>query len=245
MAALRTELAALRRDHQGLLDRLGLLPGEEGAPAPEFLQFDAEAIGIRQGNMRLPIVMRAHEDSASIVFIDKNNCVRGEFIIDDAGFRIETRNSEHQLTFQLAEAVDGTGQMCVCDAQGHPRAGLRVNEHGGVVNVIDTQGKPQAFLLGTPTGGEVMAVSPAHRASATMKATLQGGMFTVHEPGGQLMGFLSGNANTGGLSIYGPHGSLAAGILATEEGGGMIFNDINGDFVAKLPEPPAGEDAEE
>ena len=245
MSALHAELTELRRDHRQLLDRLGLRPDEEGGPTPPYLHFDAECIAIREDKVRLPIVMRAHEDHASIVFMDQNSCVRAEFIIDAAGFRFETRNAQHELTFQLAEAADGSGQMCVCDGRGRPRAGMRVNEHGGVVNVIDPQGKPQAFLLGTPTGGEVMTVSPAHQASATMKATLEGGLFTVHEPGGQLMGFLSGNAQTGGLSIYGPHGMVAATMVATDAGGGIVFNDINGDFMAKLPEEPAVEEPDE
>jgi hypothetical protein len=236
LATFRAELAALRQDHVKLLDRIGLVPDEDGEPAPEYLHFDAECIAIRKDARRLPIVMRAHDDHASIVFMDKNSRVRAEIRIDDNGPCFEMRNADGKLTFQLTEAVDGSGQLCVCDAEGRARAGMRVNEHGGVVNVVDTQAKPQAFLLGTPQGGEVFAVNAMHRASATMKATNVGGMVCVHEPSGQLMGFLSATTDTGGVSIYGPHGALAAGMLATNEGGGIVFNDIDGQPRAKLRE---------
>src|SRR5258708_17502329 len=99
------------------------------------------------------------------------------------------RNAEGKLIFQLVEADDGSGQLCVCDADGRPRAGMRVNEHGGVVNVVDKEAKPQACLLGTAQGGEIFAVNAMHRASATMKATARGGIVSVSESSGQLMGF--------------------------------------------------------
>lgn len=236
LTALRAELTELRRDHQRLLDKIGLLPDEEGGPNPRYLQFDAGCFGVRNSEMWLPIFMRAHEDHAALVFMDRNHCVRAELIVDDTGFRMETRNSQHQLTFQLAEGTDGTGQLCVCDAEGDARAGMRVNEYGGVINVVDKQQKPQAFLIGTAQGGEIFAVNAMHNASATMKATNAGGIVCVHEPSGQLMGFLSATTETGGVSIYGPHGSLAAGMIATEEGGGIVFNDIDGNPRAQLPQ---------
>ena len=236
LAALRDELAELRDDHRKLLDRIGLAPEEDGGPTPPFLHFSAECIGIRKDAVRLPIVMRAHDDHASIVFMDRNSRVRAEIRIDDNGPCFEMRNAEGKLTFQLAEAANGTGQMCVCDAAGNPRSGLRVNEHGGVVNVVDEHGKAQAFLLGTPAGGEVLVANAMHRAGASMKATDIGGQVLVHEPSGQLMGHFSATNAMGVLSVYGEHGSMAATLAGSEAGGRLAFHDLEGDVETVLPE---------
>lgn len=236
LATLRAELTELRRDHRKLLDRIGLVPDRDGEPTPEFLHFSAECIGIRNDAKRLPIVMRAHDDHASIVFMDKNSRVRAEIRIDDSGPCFEMRNAEGKLTFQLAEAADGTGQMCVCDPAGNPRAGLRVNEYGGVVNVVDENGKAQAFLLGTPKGGEVLVANAMHRAGASMKATDIGGQVLVHEPSGQLMGHFSATNDMGVLSVYGAHGSMAATLAGSEAGGRLAFHDLDGEVETVLPE---------
>lgn len=235
LAALRAEITELRRDHRQLLDRIGLLPEEDGESPPPFLHFAAECIAIRHDMVRLPIVMRAHENSASIVFMDKNSRVRAEIAIDDAGPRFEMRNAEGLLTFQLAEAEDGSGQLCVCDAEGNPRAGMRVNESGGVVNVVDPNGKAQAFLLGTPAGGEIMVANAMHRAGASMKATNIGGQVLVHEPSGQLMGHFSATNDMGVLSVYGAHGAVAASLAGSDDGGRLAFNDIEGELQSVLP----------
>lgn len=239
LAALRAELQELRLEHRQLLRQVGVLPRREGEPWPEFLSLEADCLAIRDDPMRLPIVMRAEGERAYIAFLDKNNRTRAELSIDETGPRFEMHNAAGELIFQLSEAEDGSGQMCVCDAAGKPRAGLRVNEHGGVVNVLDPKGKPQVVLTGSTEGGEIFAVNAMHKASATMKATARGGMVCVHEPSGQLMGFLSADTETGGVSIYGPHGAMAAGMVATESGGAALFYDVDGEHRATLPEPPS------
>jgi hypothetical protein len=236
LATLRAELTELRRDHHRLLDKIGLLPDEDGGPKPRYLQFDAECFGVRNSEKWLPIIMRADDDHASLIFMDRNNCVRAEFIIDDTGFRIETRNSQHQLAFQLAEAKDGTGQLCVCDAEGRPRAGMRVNESGGVVNVVDPHGKPQAVLLAQPSGGEIFVVNAMHRAGVTLRASEVGGQVLVHEPSGQLMGHFSATNDMGALSVYGEHGSMAATLAGSGEGGRLAFHNLDGAVESVLPE---------
>lgn len=235
IAALRAELKELRLEHRQLLRRVGILPLREGEPWPEYLHVEAECVAVRNEKMHIPIIMRADDDGASLCFKDKNHRTRIELAFGQNGPHFEMRNAEGKLIFQLVQADDGSGQLCVCDAEGRPRAGMRVNEQGGVVNVVDTRGKPQAFLLGTAEGGEVFAVNAMHQASATMKATARGGVVSVCESSGQLMGFLTADADTGQLSVYGPHGSQAVGICANETGGAMIFFDVDGVAKASLP----------
>jgi hypothetical protein len=236
LASLRAEFTQLQAEHREVLRLLDLHLKDKEEPWPRYLSFEASGLAIRDHEKHLPIIMRAREDGASLVFMDKNACVRAEFIVDDQGFRFETRNSEHQLTFQLAESEDGSGQMCVCDPEGNPRAGLRVNESGGVVNVVDERGKAQAFLLGTPKGGEVMVANAAHRAGASMRASEIGGQVLVHEPSGQLMGHFSATNDMGVLSVYGAHGSMAATLAGSEVGGRLAFHDLEGTVETVLPE---------
>ena len=235
IAALRADIKELRLEHRKLLHLVGVLPGIKFGPWPEYLTIEAECVAVRNEKMHIPIIMRANDDCASLIFMDKNHRTRIELALGVNGPQFEMRNAEGKLIFQLVQAADGSGQLCACDAEGRPRAGMRVNEQGGVVNVVDKESKPQAFLLGTPEGGQVFAVNAMHQASATMKATARGGLVSVCESSGQLMGFLAANANAGQLSVYGPHGAQAVGIGASEAGGGIVFYDVDGVSKATLP----------
>jgi len=235
VAALRAELTELRTEHRKLLRLVGVLPGIKFGPWPERLHFDAECIAVRKDQKHLPIIIRADNDAPGIVFMDENHRTRIELCLGQNGPQFEMRNAEGKLIFQLVEADDGSGQLCVCDADGKPRAGMRVNELGGVVNVVDKEAKPQACLLGTAEGGEIFAVNAMHQASATMRATAKGGLVTVSESSGQLMGFLGADANMGHLTVYGPHGAKAVSIGGGEDGGAIFFYDVDGEAKSHLP----------
>ena len=235
VAALRAELQELRLEHRKLLHMVGVLPLDEGEKWPDYLHLEASSIAVRDDPMKIPIIMRSEGDHASLAFIDENHRHRAELSINKDGTRFEMHNAEGKLIFQLAEAKDGSGQMCVCDAEGHPRAGLRVSEHGGVVNVVDKEAKPQVALVGTEEGGQIFATNAMHQASATMKATDRGGMVCVHEPSGQLMGFLAADTETGSVAVYGPHGAMAAQLGSGPDGGGIVFHDLDGEAREKLP----------
>ena len=236
LAALRAEFTELKKEHRKLLRMVGILPLDEGEKWPEYLHIECNAFAVRDGPMKIPIIMRAEGGDAYITFMDGNHIDRLKLSLDGTGPLIELRNAKGKLIFQVAEAADGSGQLCVCDAEGAPRAGMRVSEHGGLLNVLDKSGKPQAFLTCAVEGGEVHVASAAHRNSAAMKATVKGGLITVSEPSGQLMGFLMGSSDAGQVSVYGPHGAQAVGISGTAQGGGIIFYDLDGEPKAHLPE---------
>ena len=236
LATLRAELTELRKDHRRLLNQVGVWPQFEDEKWPEFLHIEASCLAVRDDRMKIPLIMRSEGSKASIAFMDENHRTRIELAMDENGPRLEMRNAKGELIFQVAEAEDGSGQLCVCDTDGKPRAGLRVSEFGGVVNVLDKNAKAQAFLTSNAEGGEVHVANAMHRNAAAMKATARGGIVSVSEPSGQLMGFLMGGNDTGQLSIYGPHGAQAAGIGSTEHGGGIVFYDVDGKPKAHLPE---------
>ena len=235
IAALRTELHELRDDHQKLLRKVGILPLSEGEPWPEYPHVETECVAVRNEKLHIPIILRAFEDSASLIFMDKNHQTRIELSLGQNGPQFEMRNAQGKLIFQATEADDGSGQLCACDSEGRPRAGMRVNEFGGVVNVVDKEAKAQACLVGTAEGGEIFAVNAMHQAAATMRATARGGLVTVSESSGQLMAFLGATAEAGQLSVYGPHGAQAVGITGSEAGGGIVFYDVEGTPKESLP----------
>lgn len=235
VAALRAELTELRKEHRKLLNLVGLWPQFEDEKWPDYLHIEASCLVARDDKMKIPLMIRGEGSKGSIVFMDENHRERIEIVLDEHGPRFEMRNAKGELIFQVAEAKDGTGQLCVCDADGKPRAGMRVSELGGVVNVLDKDVKPQAFLAGNVEGGEVHVINAMHKPAAAMKASARGGIVSVNEPSGQLMGFLFGENGSGQLSVYGPQGEQAVGIAGTEHGGGIIFYDVDGKSKSSLP----------
>ncbi len=235
VAALRAELTELRKEHSKLLHMVGVLPLDPGENWPDYLHIEAKCLALRDDRMKIPLVINGEGSKGCIAFMDDNHRTRIELSCDEHGPRFEMRNAEGKLIFQIAEAKDGSGQLCVCDAEGQPRAGMRVSEFGGVVNVLDKDVKPQAFLTGTAEGGEVHVVNAVHRGAAAMKASERGGIVSVSEPSGQLMGFLAADTEAGQVSVYGPHGSQAVGISGTEDGGGIVFYDVDGEAKTHLP----------
>lgn len=236
MAALRAEFNALRLEHRKLLSQVGVWPDDEEEPWPEYLQIEASCLIARDDKMQIPLRIDGEGANGSITFMDKNHCTRIEIACDEDGPRFEMRNAKGELIFQIAEARDGTGQLCVCDADGKPRTGMRVSEFGGVVNVLDKEVKPQVILTGTDDGGQIHVVNAMHHSAASLKATERGGIVSVNEPSGQLMGFLFGESGSGQLTVNGPQGEQAVGIAGTEDGGGIVVFDVDGKPKAHLPD---------
>ena len=83
----------------------------------------------------------------------------------------ELRNADGKVVFHAGEGLDGSGQVRVADREGQPRAGLRVNEFGGLVHVVDKAGKALAYMLGLETGGEIQTVNAMHNGSVAIRAT--------------------------------------------------------------------------
>src|SRR5436189_213368 len=77
----------------------------------------------------IPVMLRTEEGGACLSFTDKVHRERVRLAFDENGPLFEVRNAQGKLIFQLSEAKDGSGQLCVCDAEGRPRAGMRVSEH--------------------------------------------------------------------------------------------------------------------
>lgn len=234
VAALRAEVKELQKTQRWLLEQVGGETDEDGK-RPEFLHIEASCLAVRSEILNIPLIMRAEGDDVSLDFLDANRRLRMCLSMTDGVPRIEMRNAEGKLTTLLTEANDGTGQFCVCDPEGHPRAGMRVLETGGLVNVVSADGKPQAALRGDPVGGSVFTTNSLHRMATVMRATEIGGHISVHEPSGQIMGFLAASPESGHVSVYGPQGALAAGMAATEHGGGLVCHDVEGKPIAHFP----------
>lgn len=235
VAALRTELTELRKEHRKLLQMVGVLPFDENEPWPDYLHIEASCLVARDDKMKIPLMIKGEGSKSSIVFMDENHRERIEIAFDENGPRFEMRNAKSELIFQIAEAKDESGQLCVCDADGKPRVGMRVSELGGLVNILDKNVKPQAIITGTTEGGEIHVVNAMHRGAAAMKASGRGGILSVNESSGQLMGFMAADTDAGQISVYGPHGAPAVGITGTETGGGMVFYDVDGEPKIHFP----------
>lgn len=237
IARLHAEVDALRKDVSHLLRLLDQSPDENGT-RPEFASLELAQLTIRSSDKHSPLVLGTLGDegeNAEIAFYDSQSRCRLALCLDEDSPKLEFHNAGGKLTAELAEATEGTGQFCVCDETGNPRAGMRVAQSSGLVNVLNGQAQPLAMLLGTETGGEVHTVNNQQRTGVKILASERGGVITVHEPSGQTMAFLSGDTNFGLCTVYGPLGSPALTLAATDHGGTVVFFDEEGVATFSLP----------
>ena len=61
----------------------------------------------------LPVMLRTEEGGACLSFTDKEHRERVRLAFDENGPLFEVRNAQGKLIFQLSEAKDGSGQLCV------------------------------------------------------------------------------------------------------------------------------------
>jgi hypothetical protein len=221
---LRAEIALLKKDMKHVLGLLDQERSEDGT-RPQY----------RPGAHCLPLIVNATDDSVEIRLNDKNMLPRVVLSVDENGACLEFRNAGGKLIAELAQAPDGSGQFCVCDADGNPRAGMRATEYGGLVNVLNSESKPQVILIGTERGGEVHVTNDQLRTGVKLIASERGGIITVHETSGQIMGSFSGDHHFGSLTIHGTLGSPAVSLAATDEGGIIVFYDADGESTSILP----------
>jgi hypothetical protein len=232
---LRGEIEALKKDVAHLLQIMDQDLDEDGH-RPKYPTLEVDRIAARLESTRhIPFIVHATDQGADLVFHDKDMRCRILLSIDDDGPRLEFRNAEGKLTAQIAEASDGSGQFCVCDPAGNPRAGMRFTDYGGLVNVLTEGGKPQSMIIGTEQGGEIHAVNNQQRTGVKLLASDLGGIITVHETSGQIMGYFSGDNSCGSLTIHGPLGSPAVSLAASVQGGAVLFYDGEGVSTSMLP----------
>jgi hypothetical protein len=232
---LRKEVAKLKLDVAHLLALLDQQDDDPDYPRPKYPTFEACHLAVRSQDMRIPFHVMATVDGVELTLWDKDNRTRALLSIGEDCALLEFRNAKGKPIAQLTEAEDGSGQFCVCDAEGNPRAGMRVSELGGTVNTVDKEGEPQAVLLGAEAGGQVFITNNNRQMAVKFISAEKGGVITVHELSGQTMGFLSADADTGSLGVYGPLGDIAVGLLANDSGGSILFNDAEGKHKAMLP----------
>ncbi len=237
IAQLRAELDALKKDVSHLLRLLDQSPDENGV-RPEFASLELAQLTIRSSRKYAPLILATLGDegeNAEIALHDSQARCRLALCVDEDIPRLEFHNAGGKLTAELAEADEGSGQFCVCDETGNPRAGMRVAQSSGLVNVLNSQAQPLAMLLGTETGGEVHTVNNQQRTGVKILASERGGVITAHEPSGQTMAFLSGDTNFGLCTVYGPLGSPALTLAATDHGGTVVFFDEEGEAITSIP----------
>ena len=95
---LREEVAALRRDLDHVLRVIGQDTDGPDDPRPRFLCLETETIGVRHEWTSLPILLKAHEDSALILLHDSKMRMRGRIEVNDKeGASFQIWNAEGKL----------------------------------------------------------------------------------------------------------------------------------------------------
>ncbi len=235
IALLREEVCCLRRDLDLVLRLLNQVDDPPDNPRSKALKLFADRVLIQEPSGHIPVWVCAEEAAAGIYLHDREHRPRAVFTTDGERASFELRNAAGKVVISLTEAADGSGQIYVAEAGGQPRAGLRVHEGVGLVNVVGEMGPALAMLRGDPQGGEIFVARPGAKPGVTIKALPTGGVITIFEPSGQVMGFFSANTDHGVLSVYGPHGSMAASLTADDDGGSVVLFDVDGKAKDPLP----------
>ena len=233
IAALRAEIAQLRRDLDHVLEVLGEAPAGEGVKRHRLPSISCEAVQIHTDATHMPIEISADENQAGIYLYDRSGCCRALLEVTDKGARFAILSEDHRVLASM-KAVDGHGQVCVSDPDGNPRAAIRSTKLGGLVKVISERGRPLGFLLGAEKGGTFELNNPAHRTGVSMYAEDDGGMIRVHQGGGEVMASMSAHDDSGLLSVFGDLGEQAVTLCAGEEGGHVLICDQDGNIRTNM-----------
>ncbi len=236
LSQLKKEVDRLRADLDHLLRALGqeeILPEQPRSP---YLLLEAELISIRHREDHIPIVLKAQQGHASISFNDNEGRARGLFQIDDDGSaRFEIWNKEQQLVVSIGETKDGAGEIYVASRDGKPRAGMKVQEVGGIVSAQNSQGQPMALLVGKDEGGAVIVTGADGKPLAEIGVNGDCGVVTIKRVGGGKVAYITGDKVGGGLAICNDHGDPAATLTGSESGGALVFFDDIGTAISSLP----------
>lgn len=233
MTTLSEEVAQLRREVAMLRNKLGC--DEEDQKESDYLWFDAETIGIRDAWENIPLILQAHEGKASLCLRDKKHVARATLEVHEKAACLEFRNAQGNVVVAIGEAQDGSGIVYVFDKDGKPRAGLRVNEIGGLVTTTNPDGKAQALLQARPEGGTVLVADAEGRAAAKMHADENGGTILTHEKTGAPMSYMTSAGKGGAVGVFSEQGDQVAVMGSDENGGAIMFYDSDGNVRSSLP----------
>jgi hypothetical protein len=227
---LREEVSRLRRDLDHVLRLIGQsgdLPEEQRS---QFLALDADTIGIRRDLKTLPIVLKAHEGYACIYLNDGTGRTRGVIRVDEngGGGRFEIWNKAGEVVASIGETEGGAGEIYVASADGKPRAGMKVNEMGGLLSAQNSEGQVQALMVAKEGGGTILATNANGKPMAEMFGDEKGGTVRVKEPTGRSMAFMTSAAERGVVSVFNEFGDQAAALASDDDGGALVLFDPEG-----------------
>ena len=223
LAALRAEMAEMRRDLDRALQRLDL-PHSKDREEPdwEWANMEFKQVNVRYDRRHIPVILYCGDDESGVFLYDEKMGLRGQFIVwADGRARLEILNAERKVIVSIGEGEDGRGEVRVNDADGTTRAGMKVSEHGGAVSVVTPEGKPLAVLASDESGGKVFICSPQTVPMATLSSTAEGGRLDVNSPLGKSMATLVSRAQGGLLALAEPGGQVMTSVIVTESGAAL------------------------
>ena len=238
LAELRAEVARLRREMNRVNDALDL-------PDPRDPEYEPRPYGsvefgqmcVRHDKKRLPVIVYSGEDESGVFLYDAKQRLRGAFVIgDDDLARLEIRNAEGEVVVRIGESADKRGEIIVHEADGTPRAGLKVSDFGGVVSIVDEKGRALAAMTNSATGGQFFLTSPQQKVAVSLKSVEAGGYLSLHDISGRLMGFLGVTPVGAAMTLHSEQGDPAVTLGGIGAAGGtvVLFNE-DGEIKAGLP----------
>jgi hypothetical protein len=236
VAQLREEVARLQREVNHILRVIGQEDDPPDFPRSKYLSLEAELISVRNSPHKVPILLKAHEDYACIYLNDKTGRTRGLFQVNDEGnARFEIWNKDRQVVVSIGETAAGAGEIFVASPDGVPRAGMKVNELGGIVSAQSSKGSVNALMLASDNGGSFVVGNAEGRPVAEIMTANGQGVVRIKEPTGRQMAYMTCGGDRGVVSVFNETGDQAAALSSDDNGGALIFWDSDGKQRTSLP----------
>ena len=238
LAALRAEVAELRRDLDRALERLDLPHSQDRREGDsEWANMAFKQVSVRHSQQQIPLLLYSGADESGFYLYDAQHQVRGRFCVWPEGqARLELLNAAGKVVVSIGEDGEGRGELRANDADGVTRAGVRAGPLGGVLSVVNPQGKVLAAVTSAEAGGQVFVCSAGLRVAASLGTTSDGGALTLYEPGGQAMGKFAVTSVGSTLVVYGEQGAPAVAASGLGPfGGTLMFYNVDGETTGVLP----------
>lgn len=171
--------------------------------------------------------------------------------------QLELYSGDSVVAAQIeADQATGRGLVGVFD-KGKPRAAIKAGDEEGVVTVVHDDGRTRVCMRGGAERGELNVVSAETRAAVSLLGTPAGGALHLNDNSGARQAILASSPGGGQLLLFNDigiqrahlgsaedssaltlnwGGNMGIMLAAMETGGMLVFNDPQGNPIAKLPE---------
>ena len=260
IAALQQQMQSLSQKVKGIARFVDVEPADPQHGVAERVVVSCTHLMVfhRRGEEKeTQIRLTASKKGPSLTLYGTDDHPRIALHAEDDKTQLEMFSKNWDLAAQIeADQTTGRGLVGVFD-KGKPRAAIKAGDDEGVVTVVHDDGRTRVCMRSSAEKGELNVVSAETRAVVSLSGTPAGGALHLNNSSGGRQAILAVSPGGGQLLLFndlgierahlGSAGDSSAlklnwgghdGVLlaALDTGGMLVFNDAEGNPVAKLPD---------